>query len=470
MKKRITASCLGLAALLWTTPAWADSHGASVEETLRTLNERIRQLEGEVARLKQQEAPPAEAAAAPDAAAMLDKRVSALESGLGLLKGVEFGGMAYASYNYNFNTPDEGGNDLRIFDVNHNDFTLDLVQLEVSKQTDSGVGFHTVLDYGKTAGLIQSDWGGELAHNFEIQQAYATYTWKIGRGLDMQFGKFATLLGGEVIESPYNPNISRSFMFGYAIPFTHTGALFSYPLTDMLSLSAGVVNGWDNVVDNNNGKTFLGSLGLEVGNLTWTFSGVFGPEEDDRGGSKTGVFDTVLTYTPMDNIDLLVNFDYGTASDVLGMKNATWTGLSGIITLGGSLLNPAWENWSLALRGEWFADNQNYRLGIDDNTPGYSQLSAFRNEQMVSKESCAADAYPRCQVYYTYIPGAAGPFNENLNTNLWEITGTLKWQMTDNFQARLEYRHDGANQRVFGKNGGYKKSQNTMILEFAYLL
>ena len=88
----------------------------------------------------------------------------------------------------------------------------------------------------------------------------------------------------------------------------------------MLSLSAGVVNGWDNVADNNNGKTFLGSLGLEVGNLAWTFNGVYGAEDDDSGASKTGVFDTVLTYTPMDHVDFLINFDHGTASDVLGAK------------------------------------------------------------------------------------------------------------------------------------------------------
>ncbi len=426
MKKFVVASCLGLA-VLWSLPAWAN--GDPVEESLRALNERIRELEQEVARLKQKEAPQAEA---PDATTMMDKRLTALEDGLGLLKGVEFGGMAYASYNYNFNTPDGGGNDLRIFDVNHNDFTMDLVQLEVSKQTDSGVGFYTVLDYGKTAGLIQSDWGGDLAHNFEIQQAYVTYTLGIGKGLDMQFGKFATLLGGEVIESPYNPNISRSFMFGYAIPFTHTGVLFSYPLTDMFSLSAGVVNGWDNVKDNNDGKTFLGSLGLEVGNLAWTFNGVFGAESEPKGegglgaGSKMGVFDTVLTYTPMDNVDFLLNFDYGTASDVMaGGKNADWTGLSGIVTLGGTLLNPAWEKWSVALRGEWFSDDANYRTGAYDGEG---------------------------------------------NVNLWEITTTLKWQMTDNFQARLEYRHDDANRRVFGKDDHYKKHQNSMILEFAYLL
>lgn len=301
---------------------------------------------------------------------------------------------------------------------------MDLLQLEASKETESGIGFHSVLDYGKTAGLIQSDWDGDLAHNFEVQQAYLTYTFRVGNGLDMKFGKFATLLGGEVIESPYNPNISRSFMFGYAVPFTHTGVLFSYALNDMVSLTAGVVNGWDNVVDNNNSKTFLGSLGIQHGDLAWTFNGVFGPEEDDNGKSKTGVFDTVLTYSPVDNIDLLVNFDYGQATDVLagagGDADAEWTGLSGTVTLGGGLLNPSWEDWSLALRGEWFSDEDGYRTG--------------------------------------------------LARDLWEVTGTLKWQMYEHLQARLEYRHDESNHGDFEKDSRFQKGQDTMILEFAHLM
>jgi len=32
----------------------------------------------------------------------------------------------------------------------------------------------------------------------------------------------------------------------YAEPFTHTGVLFSYPLTGNVTLTAGAVNGWDN--------------------------------------------------------------------------------------------------------------------------------------------------------------------------------------------------------------------------------
>jgi hypothetical protein len=388
-----------------------------VQGMLQEMQQRIDELEGEVSRLKEG---PGENGEAGNGIMDLTNRVESLEGGLLGLNGFQFGGLMYGSYNYNFNSPDSGSNNMRIFDQNHNDFTMDLLQLEVSKETESGVGFHAVLDYGETAGLIQSDWGGDLAHNFEVQQAYMTYTFGVGNGVEMKFGKFATLLGGEVIESPYNPNVSRSFMFGYAIPFTHTGVLFSTALNDNISLTAGVVNGWDNVRDNNNGKTFLGSLGLEFGDLAWTFNGVFGAEDDDSGSSKTGVFDTVLTYSPMENVDLLANFDYGTASEQVGGDDADWTGLSGIVTLGGGLLDEGLADWSFALRGEWFSDQDGYRTGIDQD--------------------------------------------------LREVTGTFKWQMTENMQARLEFRHDWSNQDVFNDGSGYSDDQDSMIVEFAYLM
>lgn len=417
MKRILGVSVLGLTlALAGSATARADS--SETAAMLQKMQQRIDELEAKVQELEA----PADAAGGTTSVADLTSRVESLEGGLmDGLNGFQFGGLVYGSYNHNFNNPDGRGNNLRIFDVNHNNFTMDLLQLEVSKETESGVGFYSVLDYGKTAGLIQSDWGGDLAHNFEVQQAYMTYNFGIGNGVEMKFGKFATLLGGEVIESPYNPNVSRSFMFGYAIPFTHTGVLFSTALTDMLSLSAGVVNGWDNVVDNNDSKTFLGSLGLEVGDLAWTFNGVFGAENEDSGSSKTGVFDTVLTYTPMDNVDLLVNFDYGTASEVLDSgDDADWTGLSGIVTLGGAMLDAGLEDWSFALRGEWFSDQDGYRTG---------------------------DAQ-----------------------DLWEVTGTLKWQMTENLQARLEFRHDQSTDNVFEDGGKMRDDQDSMILEFAYLM
>ena len=438
MKKLVVVSCLGLA-VLWSMPVWAGGDDGLVEESLRALNERIKELEDEVARLKQQPEPVAAAPAPTDCCEPVNQRLTAVEEGLSLLKGLEFGGMIYSSYTYNFNEPDSRTN-FRIYDQRHNNLTFDLLQLQISKSSDDGIGFATVLDFGETATGVESDWDGdgelsssEETDKFAIQEAYLTYNIPLFNGIQMKAGKFVTLIGAEVIESPYNYNISRSFMFGLAIPFTHTGVLFSKQLTDQFGLTAGVVNGYDNVIDNNNGKSFLGQLAFDpFDGLSWTFNGIVGPEQTDTGGSNRGLFDTVLTYSPMDHLEFNLNYDYAREGDAaLDGSDAEWQGFAGIVSVGGAMFDPGWEPFSFALRGEWFSDKDGARTGVAQD--------------------------------------------------LWEVTATAKWQLTEHVQVRFEYRHDESTDKVFEREidrrtnvradriRRFLRGQDTVAAEVAYL-
>ena len=443
MRKLVILICVGVV-MLWGRPVWAQE---GQEETIKSLNQRVKELEEIVKQLSAAQASngasptplpaarvqPASMQPAPSQEAgimqRLENRVKSLEEGTQGLWGIELGGMLYSSYEYNFNRPDSESNSLRIFDNDHNDFNLDLFQLSISKETQSGLGFTAILDFGETAGGIASDWDGdgelsssEESNDFEVQEAYVSYTIPIGQGLEVKGGKFVTLLGAEVIESPYNYNVSRSFLFGFAIPFTHTGVLFSYPLSDRVSLTAGVVNGWDNVDDNNDGKSFLGGLSLEpMEGVSWSFNGVYGSEQTGLGGSKRGVFDTVLSYTPIEHLEFNFNYDRGTESNILtNGDEALWQGIAGIVSIGGGLFEPSWAPFSLALRGEWFSDEDGARTGTAQD--------------------------------------------------LWELTTTLKWEISEHLEVRLEYRHDDSNKRVFEKKDGiFKGDQNTLATEIALL-
>ena len=70
-------------------------------------------------------------------------------------------------------------------------------------------------------------WASSGARTTPSQEAYGSSKIPIGSGLTIKGGKFVTLLGYEVIESPNNLNFSRSFMFSFAIPLTHVGGLVS---------------------------------------------------------------------------------------------------------------------------------------------------------------------------------------------------------------------------------------------------
>src|SRR5207253_10542766 len=99
---------------------------------------------------------------------------------------------------------------------------------------------------------------------FDLRQASASYIAHIASGLRFDVGKYLTHLGYEVIEGydGYNDNYSRSILFGYAIPFTHTGVKASYAFSSKVAAMFEVVNGWDLVRDNNRSKSLGAQLTL----------------------------------------------------------------------------------------------------------------------------------------------------------------------------------------------------------------
>ena len=135
---------------------------------------------------------------------------------------------------------------------------LNQAAITVTKAPKEGLGGVINLTAGRDANIFSSYGAGNTGlaynngHNFDVTQAYGSYT---TGALTVIGGKFATLAGAEVIAGPSNTNYSRSILFGYAIPFTHTGVRATYAATDTVSLIAGVNNGWDQVSDMNSDKT-----------------------------------------------------------------------------------------------------------------------------------------------------------------------------------------------------------------------
>jgi len=361
------------------------------------------------------EAPATTAQAAPADAAKeapksLDERVSDLEKSLGALADFQLSGMFYTSYLWNFNDPDNRINSLRSLDNQDNTFGVDLFQLGIKKNGPGGLSAFIKLDVGNTASRIGADWSGNGQFtgvtgdngDFEIEEVYANYAPDWSHGLSAKFGKFVTLLGAEVIEAPLNMNYSRSFLFGYAIPFTNTGLMFNYPFTDTLQTNLGVVNGWDNVADNNSAKTFMGNVAWAPNaNFSLAVAGIYGGENNNSSSHPRGVADVVGTIT-VDPVTISLNGDYGSqGAAALNGGTAEWYGFSGIV--GATLKDWIGLPTGAYLRGEVFRDQGGFRTGTDQT--------------------------------------------------LWEITCTGKYFITDKLTVWLEYRHDGSDESVFTKSG-----------------
>ena len=102
---------------------------------------------------------------------------------------------------------------------------------------DSRGGFRLDFDAGDTADMVNAfEPGGTDFLNY-VQQAYACFLAPVGNGLTIDFGKFVTPAGAEVIENKDNLNYSRGLLFALAIPYYHMGVRLGYAINDKVSVT-----------------------------------------------------------------------------------------------------------------------------------------------------------------------------------------------------------------------------------------
>jgi len=412
---------VGLASLTMATTARAEG-GLTLEERLERLERK------------------GEPAAGCCDTSELQRRLDQIEAHIKNLPfGIKLGGGIATSYKYDFNDPDSGRISLRSFDQDHNSFVLDLFQLQISRAPgEDGVGFVTKVDFGKLAERLGTDWDGdgtsgnvaEEQNSVDVQEAYITYNFPGLPDLQIKAGKFATHIGAELIEPWNNPNVSRSLTFSWGNPFTHVGATASYAFGSQASLMLGVVNGWDNVVDSNDGKSFVGSLALTpVEQFAFAINGIYGAEQPDRGDSKRGMIDLVATIKPVENFAIILNYDYGNETDLGVGGAAEWNAFSGILAY--DVVDVLPVPIGFALRGEYFDDSDGVRLP----TPGGAGFGDYQNA--------------------------------------WEVTGTFKVVLAEGLMFRTEYRYDAAHNSLYEKNlvgdDDTRDDQHTLAAELSYV-
>jgi len=326
------------------------------------------------------------------------------------------------SYLYNANRPDAGTNSYRVFDFSHNTFNLDVAELVVqmapSKPNDAG--FRVDFAAGNSIPQVAKS-QDQTVTQFDLQQAFVSYIAPVGSGLRFDAGKYVTHLGYEVIEGydGYDDNYSRSILFGYAIPFTHTGVKASYAFSSKVAAMLGVVNGWDLVRDNNRSKSLAAQLTLTpVAPLSVLLNWIGGPEIANDNHTKRNVFDVVAILKPTSTVTLGVNGNYGIedgTSLVNSGSDAVWKGIAGYATLAVT------DKFSVAVRGETFHDDDGVRLGT------------------------------------------------GTRATLSEGTFTAAYKFTAHVLLRGEVRFDKANQPILAKRSTFNDKQTTVGANFIFV-
>ena len=356
-------------------------------------------------------------------------------------------GYVEASYTQNLNNPSTGVNSSRSFDGDANSFRPNMAQIVLEKVASSEgaltdrAGFRVKLNAGEDAKFT----GGSGDDDFDFQEAYVQYIAPIENGVTFQAGRMNTLIGYEVIESPLNPNFSRSFLFGIGEPFTVTGFRASYDFNDSVSFAASAINSFTGLqADNNSSKSIEALLSLApMDNVGISVFGFWGPEgvrgEKDADRVQIGgIFDVQVT----DQLELVFEgyygnqansrrtFDRGESREDSGITpgaNARWNGVAGYFIYDFD------EQWGLHVRGEVFED-----------AAGFFSCGGGGGNAM------------------------ACPEGDNAQT-LWETTWTVQYKPVPNLITRAEFRYDKSDRLTFQDGAGVGNNQTTLAAEAIFL-
>jgi len=391
---------------------------SSSSSKIEDLQKELDSLKAQIDQLKktQEEKKAAAAAAVTEAPAAPAKKPSLAQK---LFESTNISGSVDGYYGYDFEHPADRQAGLRVFDNYTNQFSLNLAEVVISRAPDastSRLGYNLTFGYGNAINVVNGLEPGTLSFDQNVEQAYVSYLAPIGKGLQIDFGKFVTPAGAEVIESAPNWNYSRGILFGYAIPFYHFGLRAAYTFNPKVTLTGFLVNGWNNIVAINTGKTYGFSLAWAPSSkVSVTQNYLGGPQMPNTNSNWTHLSDTVVQFNVTKKLALLENFDWGGGDLMPGVVNSVyWTGIA---TYAKYTFN---DNYDFAARYEYYND------------------------------------------HYGYTTGTAQHINE--------FTLTLQRTFAHDLITRLEYRRDMSNQPVFPRGvAELVKNQNTLELGLMYV-
>jgi hypothetical protein len=330
--------------------------------------------------------------------------------------GVGFEGF----YQYNWNKPYDRINLLRAYDTRSNVFGIQQANLivESAPKVEAGrrFGARVDLQFGQATETVQGGAANEPRPDVyrHIWQAYGTYVFPVGKGLQTDFGKFASNLGYETNYAKDNNQFSRAYLFNF-LPFYHSGLRASLPVNDEVTVMYMLTNGIQQTEDFNNFKSHhFTAIVKPTGSVAWTTSYYFGQEQPD-GAEPDGpdgyfrVVDSYLAYTASSKLTLGLDANYVTNE-----------------------VNQADPEFSL------------------------QGIGAYARYQLTSPAAIAI-RYERLD-----DEGLFGGIEQVLQ----EVTLTLEHKFADGFLVRGEFRRDWSNERFFtgSRPGDLRDHQNTALV------
>jgi hypothetical protein len=222
-----------------------------------------------------------------------------------------------------------------------------------------------------------------------------------------------------------NWNYSRSLLFANG-PYYHFGVRTTMPVGKHFIGGVQLINGWNNVEDNNSSKTIGLTAAITTSKFNWFNNYYVGNEKTDtldgvkiKAPGIRNFWDTVVNFNPSSKFNALFNFDYGQEAQA-------------VFSSAGKATAAKFYGYSVAAR---FMPNGTDAFAISPRFDWYKDRNGFITTQAQT---------------------------------LKEFTLTGDWRMKEGFLTRIEYRRDSSNQPFFDRGNGTlnSKSMNTVLVGF----
>lgn len=283
--------------------------------------------------------------------------------------GIDVGGWVSTGVAGNPDSPESRTNGPVTFNNRANEFNMHELYGYIERDVDTEAakwdfGFRADIIYGIDAFYTtQANFDNKLItdgssrlYKLAFPQAYATIFAPIGNGLTTKIGHFYTIIGNEVVTAPDNFFFSHAYTMQYGEPFTHTGMISSYPVNKNISLTGGVVSGWDSFFQEP--PNFLGGATFNTDDekTSLAFSMITGDAGRHNEEHHRTMYSIVLNHDITDSLHYTLQHDLGIEEKFPGTDQAKWYGVNQYLTY---QLN---EKLGVGTRLEWFRDEDGARV------------------------------------------------------------------------------------------------------------
>ncbi len=291
-----------------------------------------------------------------------------------------YGAYLDVGYVLNFNFPENHVWRNRATVARHNEFApnmaLAYVRKDVSETSRWGMEFGVQGGYDSEhfaflQGEREVSGADTLRH---IHRANVAYLAPVGKGLTITAGVFNSLIGYESLYAKDNVNYTRSWIADNT-PYMMFGVNAKYPVTDNLTVTAFVVNGYYHLSHPNDQPSYGVQWAYKVTpRLTLTQTLYGGPDQTNTAFEFWRLYANHIVEWKGDDLTLVASYDIGTENI------ANRQGSPRAFVTGGNIL-ARWHvagPWAVAVRPEFYWDRNGRWTGSEQFVKAVTSTVEYR--------------------------------------------------------------------------------------------